>query len=173
MISRDIEHDADVAIIESQTGADNSAASRFEHSDIDGRIFEDQLRGNGTRIVALNNLLILNIRSIGRRKTNCAAAAFQNMSDQSRGRRFAIGAGYRDYRNSCRRARRKEHIDHLLGNIAADAFARGEMHTKAGSGVYLDYSPAIFTKRFTNIWSDDIHTRYIEADDSSNALKKK
>src|SRR5438874_8000686 len=95
------------------------------------------------------------------------------MGDQTRGCRFAVCAGYRDYRNSRGRARWKEHVNHMLGNVAAYAFARGEVHTESGSGVYLDYSTSVFTKRFADIWSDDIHARHVETDDPGNSLKEK
>src|SRR5580765_2377305 len=95
------------------------------------------------------------------------------MCDKPRSRRFAVSARDRKYRYTRRSSLRKEHIDDVLSDVAAYAFARREMHAKTGRSVDLDDAASIFTKRLAYIRCDHIHTGHIEADDLGNAFEKK
>ena len=71
-------------MIKSEAGTDYSAACSFENGDLNGRIFQNKLRRDRARIVALDDLLILNVRAVGCREANRQSAPLQNMCDQTR-----------------------------------------------------------------------------------------
>ena len=126
MVGGDIRHNADIAMVKAQTRTNNSAARRFENGDIDRRIFQNKLSGNGSGIIARDDLLILDISSVGRRKSDRSAAAFQDMRDQARRRRFAVRSGDRKDRDARRRSGREKHVDDMFGDVSADAFATAQ-----------------------------------------------
>ena len=66
VICGNIQYDTDVAIIKTKTRADDTATGRLEDRDINRGIFQYQLGGNRSRIVALNDLLVSNICPIDR-----------------------------------------------------------------------------------------------------------
>src|SRR6185369_4014951 len=92
--------------------------------------------------------LIANVRTVSGCIAHCMAAVLKNMSDQAGGRRFAVGSGDRDDRNTGWRARREKHIEDMFGDISPDALARGKMHAKARCGINLDNASAVLAKRF-------------------------
>ena len=57
------------------------------------------------------------------------------MSEHPRRRRLAVGAGNRRDRDSARRIRGKQHVDHRSGHISRRAFTGRHVHAKAGAGI--------------------------------------
>ena len=76
-------------------------------------------------------------------------------------------------RDARRCSGRKQHIDHVLGDIAPDAFARRKVHPKSGCRVDLDNSAAAFLQRFANVRGDDIDAGNIQPDDPGDTLEQK
>ena len=74
MVGGDIHDNSYVAVIESKPRADDAAACRFEHGNIDGRVFQNKLSRNRSGIIALNDLLVPNISSVCSRKANRSPA---------------------------------------------------------------------------------------------------
>src|SRR5688500_5026257 len=119
MVGGHVRHDADVAVIETETRSNNTAPRRFEYGDIDGRVFQHQLRRDGTGGIAADDLLVLDIRSVGRRKSERTSATFPNVGDQASRARFAVRACNGNYRDPRRRAAREEHIYNMLVDVSA------------------------------------------------------
>ncbi len=114
--------------------------------------------------VALDGDPTVHLDTPGGRHADDVAAGFHDMREHARGRGLTVGAGDRGHRDATRRARRVEHVEHLAGNVARLAFARRNVHTKAGAGVDLDYGAADVLVGHGDIVGDEIDATDVETD---------
>jgi len=91
-----------------------------------------------------------------------AIAAGEDMADQRRRRRLAVGPGNTGNRNPCRRARRKQHIHDLAGDITRLALGRCDMHTKPRRRVNFHDCATDFLVRLGNVLCQEIDTTHIQ-----------
>jgi hypothetical protein len=86
-------------------------------------------------VVALNDLLVTDVCAVSGGKADRSAAALKDVSDQARRGRFAVRSGDSKDRNAAFGSRREKHVEHVLGDVAPDAFARRKMHPKPGAAL--------------------------------------
>src|SRR5688500_15546046 len=165
MVGRDIRHNTYVTVIETETRSNDAAARGLEYGNVDGRVFQYELSRNRTGVIAADDLLVLNICTVGSCEADRTSASLQNVCDQAGRGRLSVCSGDGNYRNSRRRAAREEHVDYMFGDVSADTLARCEMHPKAGCRIYFDYPAAVFGQRFGDVRRDDVNAGHVEPDD--------
>src|SRR6185369_8375316 len=102
-----------------------------------------------------------------------AATVFENMGDQPGRGCFAVRSRDRKNRNTRWSCWWKQHVDHMLGYVAANALGWRKVHTETRRRVDLDDSAAGVGKPVRNIRRDDIYAGDIEPDDPRNSFKQK
>ena len=132
-----VEHRADVDFRHAHAGAQQAAARRLEHRDVDLRIGEHHARRHRPGHVALHRALAVDVDAVGRRQARRVAGHLRDVREHARRRGLAVGAGDRRDRHARRRARREQHVDDRAGDVARRAFARRHVHAEAGRGVHL------------------------------------
>ena len=91
----DVGDDGHVAAIESQAGAQNSAASRFQHDGIDAGIHQQLSSALRTAAIAGFQAAVVKVNAFGARHADATAGLTDDVSDESRGRCLAVDAGDR------------------------------------------------------------------------------
>ena len=135
MIRLHVEHRADVDFLHAHAGTQQPAARRLEHRDVDLRIRQHHLRGDGPGHVALHRALAVDVDAVRRRESGRVARHLRDVREHARRSGLAVRAGDRRDRHARRRSRRKQHVDDRAGDIARRAFARRHVHAEPGCGV--------------------------------------
>jgi hypothetical protein len=108
------------------------------------------------------------MRAVGCRQADGRAEALQYVTDNTRDRRFAIGAGNADHGYSSGRAVWIKHVDDRAADIAWLSFARKAVHAQAWAGVQLENAAVLYRSR--NIFGDEIDAADVESRQASSAL---
>ena len=117
--------------VDAHAGAEQAAARRLEHGDVDLRVGEHHARRDRARHVALHRALAVDVDAVGRGEPGRVAGHLGDVREHARRRGLAVRAGDRGDRHARRRARREQHVDHGPGDVARRALARRHVHAEA------------------------------------------
>src|ERR671933_815494 len=95
VIGRDVQDDADFALIEAEARSQNSASSRFQHRYFHRWVGQNQLSTLRPGIVSGFYQIIADVSAIGSRVASNLTCLLDNVRKQASGCSFAVGSGYR------------------------------------------------------------------------------
>src|SRR6476620_4483374 len=160
MISRDIQDDADVALVESQSCAKNSTARCLENSNVHCRIRQDDVRRKRTGHVTLDDNAVAEVRAIGRGESDDVLAYPEKMGNQANCSCLSVRTGDRNNRNRGVDPWRIQHVNDGRSNISRPALAGMRMHSYARARIDLDDDALVLAK-----WNRDVRSENVDAGD--------
>jgi hypothetical protein len=117
----DVGHHRHLAAIEAQALAQHAATRHFEDGRIDIRMQQHVARALRAAAVAAVGLAAVDVDAVGVGHAGAQAAAGQQMIDQPRGGRLAVGAGHGDHRDAAVVAVREQGVHDRLADRPAAA----------------------------------------------------
>ena len=117
--------------------AQQASSRGLEDGAVDDGVAQDHARRHGSRHVARDRALAVDVDAVGRGEADGRAVHLLDVREHPRGRGLAVRA--RDGRDgdARRAARRKEHVDDGLADVARSPLRRRDVHSEAGRGVHL------------------------------------
>ncbi len=162
----DVRHDTDIAIIESEPLAKNTASSGFEDCRLDRWIHEHRAGTLRTAAVTRIDPPSSDIYSIRTGHSNFLTATRNDMGYQPSGRCFSVDTRHTHDWNSTVVLLGKQHIDNGFTNGSRRTRRWFDVHPQSRSCIDLDDNTSLPLQRLRNVLSDNIHAGDIQTDDS-------
>ena len=163
VIGSNIGDHTDVAPIKTKTGTQNTAASCLQHRVVDRRVLQHHAGTGWTAHVAREDLLAIDVNTIGGREANRATTHLHDVSNHAGCGGFAVGTSDRHNRHTCVLTSREHHIHHGPAYVTWVPLGGIGVHTEAWASVHFHDGATVFAGGFGDVLGDEVNTSDIES----------